>query len=61
MSTMMCKRCNMANTHAPSAKFCWQCGDKLIERSECECGFLLHPADRYCPGCGKDLREVARV
>ncbi len=38
--------------------FCYQCGEKLIEREKCEnCGRELTPKfDKFCPECGVEVK-----
>lgn len=49
--------CGVAS-HNIEAKFCWNCGEKLVEAPAfCEhCKASINPADRFCPSCGRPLK-----
>ena len=46
-----CPQCNAPL--AANAKFCPECGAKLLEKKFCaECGAALTPGVKFCPECG---------
>lgn len=48
-----CPKCNLSRT----GKFCFVCGAELEDYPKCTCGYELHPADVYCPNCGKRIHK----
>jgi len=53
----MCPKCGTTLAIAGQA-FCYKDGTRLIERPTCTCGNELHPADKYCPVCGKQVEKA---
>lgn len=48
----ICRKCSMGRSDEHD--FCWVCGDKLADGdSICECGYIFHPCDKFCPVCGE--------
>lgn len=47
---LVCPKCK-AETHG--AKFCPECGEKLIQHAKCACGANLPAGVKFCPECGK--------
>ena len=42
-------------------KYCWRCGEVLVESDKCECGYELSPHDCFCGMCGKQtLKDKER-
>lgn len=55
--TMACPACRTPNP--ASAKFCVNCGQKLISEEHCpECGSVVVKGAKFCPNCGKKLSQV---
>lgn len=49
---IICPTCNYENEE--DSKFCSSCGTHLAKQV-CECGNELHPVDRFCNNCGKEV------
>ena len=49
-----CPECGAKN--APNAKFCSECGKKLIEEKTCpKCGKKMRASAKFCPECGEKM------
>ena len=49
-------------SHHTSAKFCWRCGEELVEMAlKCDiCKGDLSPSDKFCPKCGKPVQHITK-
>ena len=56
MERKFCPTCTMSFLE-DEVEYCYMDGTKLVAMRTHECGRQLHPADRFCPKCGKDLTE----
>ena len=55
--TVTCPNCQTPNPS--SAKFCINCGNKMISEEHCpECGGTIVKGAKFCPNCGKKLIAV---
>lgn len=53
----ICSNCQTPNP--ASAKFCVNCGQKLVSEEHCpECGSVVVKGAKFCPNCGKKLSQV---
>lgn len=53
----ICSNCQTPNP--ASAKFCVNCGQKLVSEAHCpECGSVVVKGAKFCPNCGKKLSQV---
>lgn len=53
----ICPNCQTPNP--ASAKFCVNCGQKLVSEEHCpECGSVVVKGAKFCPNCGKKLSQV---
>ena len=41
-------------------KFCYKCGEKLMDGPMCGCGRGIGQMDRFCPNCGRPVQELAK-
>ena len=54
---MKCRYCN--TELKKGAKFCPNCGEKVIEVNICiKCGEKIKPSARFCPFCGANQHEL---
>ena len=52
-NTTLCPKCG--REVGENASFCNNCGEKLAETKQCECGALNNADAQYCSACGKKL------
>ena len=57
MDARQCPKCRTV-FYEEEVRFCYEDGSILEPRLIHECGRHLHPADKFCPKCGKDLTGV---
>ena len=56
--TKFCSKCGITNDRKHN--FCTQCGDELKEIPSCECEQDIYNGDKFCSGCGKEIKCVTK-